>query len=1042
MFHNRISILTICVAATLALPAQRVMAADSPSSRIQFNRDIRPILSESCFSCHGPDKNKRKADLRLDQQNGGAFVDHKGKFPLVAGNVARSELIERITSMDPETIMPPPDSRKKLTARQIELIRKWIEQGAEWQPLWSFIPPKRSQAPGVQDARWCRNPIDNFILARLESQGLRPSPEADKVRLVRRLYLDLLGLPPTPEQVDAYLNDKSPDAYEKVVDALLANPHYGERMALDWLDAARFADTHGYHIDSGRDMTRWREWVIDSFNHDLPYDQFTVQQIAGDLLPQASLDQKIASGFCRNNMVNFEGGAIAEEYHTAYVIDRVNTLGTVWLGLTVGCCQCHDHKFDAVTQKEYYQLFAFFNHVPENGLDGQHGNAGPFIPTPTAQQKQKLGAIASLIQKAETDLLAPAPAADSEQAEWEKNALAEHPADWTVLEPSSMKSAGGAKLAAQEDKSILVTGPNPATDVYTIVSRANASHVTGIRLEALPEEHLAGKGPGRSENGNFVLTDLRLKVASSDKSAAKAVKFKAAAADFSQEKFPISNAIDADPKSGWAIFPEAGKAHAAVLQLRQPVAANEDAVLTINLEFRSQFGQHQLGRFRLAVTDAKNPLGADAIPKDIRQVLTLASDQRSDSQSAELRKYFRTNLSVSVKDVRERLASLRQQQEDESSGVRTTMVMEEMAKPRDTFVLLRGQYDKPGEKVTPDVPRSLPPLPAGAPANRLALAEWLVSPSHPLTARVAVNRYWQTFFGTGIVKTAEDFGSQGEEPSHPELLDWLACEFMNPSNEKTPKWDVKAIVRLIVTSATYRQSSAVSPELLARDPENRLLARGARMRLPAEFVRDQALAVSGLLNEEIGGHSVSPYQPPGLWEELMSRGDGAKWTAQVYVQDHGKDLYRRTMYTFWKRTSPPASLSTFDAPDRETCTVRRSRTNTPLQALVLMNDPTYVEASRKLAERMMTQSGSDAGNPVALAFRLAMARVPTAEESAVLKQVHDVQLKVFRADPAAADKLLKTGESPRDEKLDPCELAAWTTVASIILNLDETITKG
>jgi hypothetical protein len=1037
--------LTLGLVALLPCPAiLRAAALEPLPTKIQFNRDVRPILSENCFACHGPDKNKRKADLRLDMDSGGALVDHKGHFPIVAGNLAKSELYRRITSQKADDLMPPPDSDKKLSARQIEILRRWIEQGAAWQPLWSFIPPQRPELPQVNDANWCRNPIDRFILARLEAEHLAPSSEADKPTLVRRLYLDLLGLPPTPQQVGEFVSDKSPNAYERLVDRLLANPHYGERMALDWLDAARYADTHGYHIDAGRDMTAWREWVIDAFNRDLPYDQFTIQQLAGDLLPHATIDQKIASGFARNNMINFEGGAIPEEYQAAYIIDRANTMGTVWLGLTVGCCQCHDHKFDPISQKEYYQFYAFFNHVPENGLDGRKGNAVPFIKTPTIQQKQKLDEVATAIHENEAKLLAPSPEIDAAQAEWEKEIPSQaQDVKWTVLKPSSMKSAGGATLAEQDDQSIIVSGANPKSDSYTIVAPTDLSGVTAIRLEALPKDDLSGKGPGRSDNGNIVLTGVRLKIAPADDiSKPTTVKFRAATADFSQDNFPVSDAIAPKRKAGWAIYPEVGKPHAALFQVERQIASDSGMVLTITLDFRSQFAGHQLGHFRLSATDARNPLGANPIPPDVKKIIATAPDSRSDVQQGALRKFYRENISTAQNDIKDRLAALRKEQDEAEASERTTMVMEEMEKPRDTFILLRGQYDQHGEKVSPNVPKSLPPLPEGAPHNRLGLAEWLVSPSHPLTARVAVNRYWQTFFGTGIVKTAGDFGSQGEEPSHPALLDWLACEFMNPSDGKTPKWDTKAVVRLIVSSATYRQSSVVTPELLVRDPENRLIARGSRFRLPAEFVRDQALSISGLLNPQIGGRSVSPYQPPGLWEELMARSDGANWTAQVYVQDHGSDLYRRTMYTFWKRTSPPPALSTFDAPDRETCVVHRAITNTPLQALVLMNDPTYVEASRKLAERMMNEAGPGPDERIAFAFRNATARAPSAEELAALKKVYDAQREVYRADPSAADKLLKVGESPRDGKLDAPDLAAWTTVASVILNLDETITRG
>jgi hypothetical protein len=785
---------------------------------IDFNRQIRPILSENCFRCHGPDARERKARLRLDTKAGAFGKLRHGGHAVVPGNAAESELIARITAQDPSERMPPPKSGKKLTAEQKELLRRWVAEGAKWSAHWAFVPPRRPTLPTVKIAAWPRNALDTFILARLEKEGLAPSPEADKARLLRRVTLDLTGLPPTPAEVDAFLADKSPDAYEKVVDRLLASPHYGERLAVDWLDAARFADTHGYHIDSGRDMTRWREWVIDAFNHNLPFDRFTVEQLAGDLLPGATLSQKVASGFNRNHMINFEGGAIPEEYHNAYLVDRVNTTATVWLGLTVACAQCHDHKYDPISQKDYYRLYAFFNNLPENGLDGAKGNAAPVLKTPTRQDQEALA-------------------------------------------------------------------------------------------------HLD--------------------------------------ADIAQAEKQLRRALD---KAGRAL----------------------------------------------------------AEPRRQR------NEQRAKQAASDLRR---------------RLGRLRQERAKLEAKVPTTMVMQEMPRPRDTFLLLRGQYDKKGEKVTAGVPAGLPPLPPGAPDNRLGLARWLVSPEQPLTARVTVNRYWQMFFGGGLVKTAEDFGAQGEPPSHPELLDWLAVEFRESG------WDVRALVRLIVTSAAYRQASAVTPALRARDPENRLLARGARLRLQAEFIRDQALAVSGLLDGRVGGASVFPYQPAGLWQELASRTDGANWTAQTYVQSHGKDLYRRTMYTFWKRASPPPTLVTFDAPDREVCVVRRARTNTPLQALVLMNDPTYVEASRKLAERLMRQAAGPEER-IALAFRLCTARRPCAAEAAVLRRVFDAQLAVFRQDGKAALKLLAVGEWPREMGLDPAELAAWTAVASVILNLDETVTKG
>ena len=777
-----------------AVPAVRASAQQA----LSFDRDVRPILSENCFKCHGPDEKERKAKLRLDERDSALKRE-----VFIPGNSAGSKIVRRVASSDQSKRMPPAATGKKLTAKQIETLKRWIDEGAKYSAHWSFVAPVQPSVPASEGNGVVRNPIDAFIMARLQKEGLAPSPEAAKSTLIRRVTLDLTGLPPTLKEIDEFLNDQTDGAYEKLVDRLLNSPRFGERLALDWLDAARYADTHGYHIDSGRDMTKWREYVIKAFNRNKPFDQFTIEQLAGDLLPNATTEQKIASGFNRNHMINFEGGAIPEEYRTAYIVDRVNTTGAVWLGLAIGCAQCHDHKFDPITQKEYYQLFAFFNNVPENGLDGSKGNAAPLIAMPTAEQTKRLSEIAAKIQS---------------------------------LEKQTKGAKGDAKAAQQS-------------------------------LEKLRKE-----------------------------------------------------------KAG--------------------------------------------------------------IEKQIP----------------------------------------------------TAMVMQEMAKPRDTFLLMRGQYDKKGEKVTPGVPAALPPLKLEKRGDdsrlpdRLDLAKWLVDPRHPLTSRVIVNRYWQMFFGVGLVKTSEDFGSQGEWPSHPELLDWLATRFAQD-------WNIKAIVRLMVTSATYRQSSAITPESMAKDPENRLVARMSRLRLPAEFIRDQALAVTGLLNGEIGGKSVFPYQPPGLWEELMSRADGANWTAQTYTPSKGKDLYRRTMYTFWKRTCPPPTLTTFDAPDREVCTVRRARTNTPLQALILLNDPTYVEASRKLAERMMTEARTTEQR-ISLAFRLATARAPSAGEMAVLQRLFEIRLAKYRSDPAAAKKLLSVGESARNEALDPAEVAAWTNVAGVILNLDETVTRG
>jgi hypothetical protein len=1022
----------------LALGLSGLLArAEGPAAEIDFDRQVRPILSNNCFKCHGPDANERQAELRLDLRDEALQPADSGVPAIVPGKPNESPLVRRIFSRKKGFQMPPPESNKTLSEAEKQVLRTWIEQGANYQTHWSFAPPKHPAPPSVKQIAWPRNAIDRFLLARLESEGLHPSPEADRATLIRRVTFDLTGLPPTPAEVEAFVQDPASNAYEKVVDRLLNSPRYGERMALDWLDAARFADTHGYHIDSGRDMTRWRDWVINAFNTNKPFDQFTVEQLAGDLLPEATTDQKIASGFNRNHMINFEGGAIPEEYLTAYIVDRVNTTGTVWLGLTIGCAQCHDHKFDPLTQKDFYRLYAFFNSVPENGLDGRKGNAEPMLKLPTPAQRQTLDRLSAEIAQAERTFSGPLPEVDAAQARWERRITTPPvPPTWTVLEPRFVQSSEGATLTQLDDGTVVAGGVNPDAETYRIILPGNLEGLTAIRLEVFPDERLNGGGPGRSVNGNLVLTEARLEVVNHP------VPFRAASADFSQDNFPVTNAIDGKPATGWAIYPEVGKPHAAVFELETPIQVEGEDVLVVTLDFRSDWAQHQPARFRLSATTTPNPLGTESAPANITRLLALAPEKRTDPQRATLRTYFREKVCPETKPLHDRLAGLRKERAEIDQAIPTTMVMQELPRPRETFMLERGQYDKKGEKVSPGVPASLPPLPKGVKPDRLALARWLVDPGHPLVGRVIANRIWQLYFGTGLVKTAEDFGSQGDLPSHPELLDWLASEFVSPEDRTARPWDVKRLVRLIVTSSAYRQSSAVGHELFAHDPENRLLARGPRHRLEAEFIRDQALAISGLLDGRIGGLSVSPYQPPGLWEELASRLDGKNWTAQTYTQDHGPDLYRRTMYTFWKRTSPPPTLVTFDAPDRETCTVRRARTNTPLQALVLLNDPTYVEAARKLAERMMTEAGPEPTDRITLAFRLATARTPRGAELAVLQRLHDRQLATYRKDPKAALKLLSVGESNRDETLDPADLAAWTMVASTILNLDETVNKN
>ncbi len=1002
--------------------------------------------------------------LRLDTRTG-MFAKYGGEPVIVPGDAARSKLYQKISAADPRRRMPPVSSGRKLTAQQVETIRQWINDGAKWELHWAYVPPKRPDLPAVADKSWVRNPIDSFILARLEKERLKPSPEADRATLLRRVTFDLTGLPPAPAEVDAFLADKSPDAYEKVVDRLLASPHYGERMAMQWLDLARYADTHGYHIDSAREMWHWRDWVINAFNRNMPFDEFTIEQLAGDLLPHATLDQKIATGFNRNHMINFEGGAIPEEYQVEYVVDRVETTSAVWLGLTMGCARCHDHKYDPIKQKDFYRFFAFFNTIPEKGLDGRTGNAAPVLPLPSAQQQAELDELDKAIPAKKKILDSPETA--KLLTHWESTRLetlpeaprnglvahyeldgsfadsSGHYAHGRTIDGDPTFSEGQAGKAVDFDGDTQVSLGNIADfdrgDAFTISTWLRSSNGKAMsvfqKVAATPDrrgwELLFEEGrlvPIQKRAARLV---FRLIHQWPDDAIVVRTRPELMVGTWSQ----VTISSDGSGKAaGLKLYLDGKPAEFEVLQDKLTGSIRTPGPLEI--------GDKKLGKpYKGRIDDLRfynrtldpTEIGHIALQHPIRVILEGVTGKRTKEQDKRLREYFLTyDAPEELRQTYTDWKALEARKKKLEEAIPTTMVMAEMEKPRDTYVLGRGDYRNKLEKVSPGVPPILPPLPKGAPLNRLTLAKWLVDPSNPLTARVVVNRYWQMYFGTGIVKTPQDFGSQGDPPSHPELLDWLATEF-----ERT-HWDIKAMQRLIVTSATYRQSSKVTPELLEKDPENRLLAHGPRFRLPAEMVRDNALAVSGLLNPEIGGASVFPYQPKGLWEE-MAFGEG--FSAQSYTPSHGQDLYRRSMHTFWKRTVPPPSLSTFDAPDREKCTARRSVTNTPLQALVLLNDPTYIEAARSLAQRTLEAVPKDPSRRVAYAFRLATDRKPEPREVKVLRDLARTELLHYRQDRSAAEKLLHVGESPFDQKLDASELAAWTTVASTILNLDETITK-
>ncbi|MBA3480717.1 MAG: DUF1553 domain-containing protein, partial [Pirellulales bacterium] len=970
---------------------------------IRFSRDIRPILSQNCFLCHGQDESRRGGGLRLDVPELAVAELDSGARAIVPGKPHQSELVARITAEDDSLRMPPEESHKTLTTRQIELLTQWVADGAKYEAHWSFIPPQRPGLPARAD-RSASNPIDGFVHAKLAQERLSWAPSADKRTLIRRVTLDLTGLPPTPEEIASFLADERPDAYERLVDRLLASPQYGERMAMDWLDAARYADTHGYHIDSHRDMWAWRDWVINAFNENLPFDKFTVWQLAGDLLPEATVEQQVASGFNRNHPINFEGGAIPEEYHVEYVVDRATTTGTVWMGLTLGCARCHDHKYDPITQTEFFRMFAFFNNVDEAGLDGYRGNAQPMLELPSDEQRRAVAHLNDEIKRLEETFAEREAKLVDAQNQWETQrkeapvATRATPTDWVQWGP----------VAVDTPELGLAT----TFDISTPVRLEQKYRNEDGEHRWLPAPQIVD-GKTADFSGDSSVVHLVRQIESAD---AGAIQASVGTSDAIQ--LWLNGKLIFERREQQAFSPRQ-----QVIELPLAKGANELLVKLVNYGWEWQF--------HLAF-DPESKLGP---APNVEAILALASEKRSADQKSSLQAYFRANQlnDAEYQGLATDLANRRAELAAVTGRIPSTMVMRELADPRKSFRLDRGQYSSPAEEVTPGVPAALPALPKDAPANRLTLARWLVSREHPLTARVTVNRLWQALFGTGLVKTSEDFGLQGQFPANPDLLDWLAVEFIDSG------WDVKHILRLVVTSDAYRQSSAASAELIARDPDNQLLARGPRFRMSAELIRDLALSTSGLLDGRIGGPSVTPYQPGDLWGELAHQKHNYKFSAQLFEQDHGDDLYRRSMYTFWKRSVPPPNLTALDAPSREVCTVRRERTNTPLQALVLLNDPTFVEAARQLAERMMHEC-DDPAACIQFAFELATARIPSDREAAILRAEYEKQLASFAQEPSAAAALLAVGESPRDATLDAVVHAAWTNVALVILNLDESVT--
>ncbi|MFZ4764042.1 MAG: PSD1 and planctomycete cytochrome C domain-containing protein [Roseimicrobium sp.] len=935
------------------------------SAELSFNRDIRPILSDNCFFCHGPDKNHRKGDLRLDVRE-----------ELI--KLGPKTLIERINTTDADDLMPPADSHKKLSAKQKDTLKQWIAEGAKYEPHWAFVPPVKSKSG---------NSIDDFIRAELKKHGLQPAPKASRETLIRRLALDLTGLP--PKQSD--LSDRSD--LSDYIDRLLQSQHYGEHMAVGWLDAARFADTNGYQVDRDRELWPWRDWVIKAFNGNMPFDQFTIEQIAGDLLPGATLDQKIATGFHRNHMLNEEGGIIAEEFLAEYTADRVETTAAVWLGQTFNCCRCHDHKFDPFTQRDFYAMKAFFHNVPERGVgiysNPVRTNAPPFVKLPAPDLEAQITALNAKLKPVE-DKLKGLAAGDLEP--WAKK-LAATKIDWQPLEPQ--KATGGDNPPRIADKAVLIGPQETRANNIVINAKLPAGKITAMRLECSTT----------APSASFQWSEL------------KAGKSKLHAIDATH-----ANVLDNDRKTKSVLSVASDKPVQALFEVEKPL---EGAEVAISIGVENAGGPSQ---WRLFVTTNATELIAPA------SIVTLAQKEAAKRTAAERKQLadFRLSQMPEHRRLSEEAATLKKQIAAAEAGIPTTLVMEEQKEMRPTFILMRGAYDKPGEKVVAATPGVLPALAADLPHDRLGLAKWLVSRQNPLTSRVIVNRFWQHFFGTGLVRTSEDFGSQGEQPSHPELLDWLAVTFQESG------WDVKKLINLIVASETYQQSSQFTVRSAQLDPMNIWLSRGPRHRLSAEVIRDQALAASGLLVAKIGGPSVKPYHPPGLYEQVVAQRDNPKAT---YQQGSGDDLHRRSLYTYWKRSVPNPGMLLFDAPFRETCALRRSRSNTPLQALNLMNDPTYVEAARHLAQRMIKEGGTTIESRLTHGFHILLARDPSTQELQILTDAIERSIQDFTKDTEAAKQLLTIGEAKTDTKLNPAELAAYTTVASTLINLDETITK-
>ncbi len=1016
---------------TLGSLAPNAPAAAEPT--VRFSRDILPLLSDNCFHCHGPDEKNRKADLRLDTREAATEV-RDGSAAILPGKPESSLLMERILSKDPDEIMPPPKAHRTLTPTQIELFRRWIAEGAPWGKHWAFEKIQRPQVPAAPSAESVRNPIDAFVQSRLASENLTPAPAAAPHALLKRLAFDLTGLPPSEPMAARFLKNPTPEAADALAVELLRSPAYGERMAMWWLDAARYSDTDGYQSDATRNNWPWRDWVVDAFNRNHRFDQFTLEQFAGDLLPNATPEQQLATCFHRNHMANGEGGRDPEESRVDYVIDRVNTVGTLWLGLTLGCTQCHSHKFDPISHKDYYSLSAFFNSIDEDGKAG--GGAKPFLPyrsphaaTPIAQAGEFLAEKKKAEQDARTR-------AQTRFAPWlGKQIQSVHPGftAWTPL-TGTTESVEGTLLQQDPTGVITASGPNPRQDDYRLTSASTRFPITGLKLEILPS---ATAGCGRSETGNFILTDVKLQVRRRATAQIREISIARAVADTESDPKKhrgygkVADVLDDDPRNGWSIFDaNPAEPHTALFELAEPLQLQEDEELVFELRHRSTEGNANIRAFRLLAT-AEPGLAVRKIGPTPLELLAKSGAKSESDLEPDLRDALVDEFLASATDYQPAVAELRraERQVDEfkkAANPLNVMVLAERKEPRDTHVLIRGNWEKKGDKVQPDTLPAIAPWPADQPKTRAGLARWVVSRENPLTARVVANHLWQLCFGVGLVRTPEDFGLQGERPTHPELLDWLAMELIENG------WDLQHVLRLITSSHTYRQSAQASEALLTKDPDNRLLARAPRFRLPSWMLRDAALAYSGLLNPLQGGPPVRPYQPEGVWEEItMGRFH--------YEPSQGAAQYRRTLYAFWRRSAAPTFL--FDSAQRRVCEVQTPRTNTPLHALTLLNDETQLEAARILAQNILSSQNSEETRIQSLYSRV-LFRTPTAKETAAARGFLQNALTHYVQNPADAAHLLRNGQSPLAAHIPPPQIAAHMLLASMVLNLDETLSHN